>query len=100
MFERHAIAYDVHRVKPRPHSAAVHSDFEVLRDIQALLADPLRCPAGVDVSVVVRQGVVTLRGTTRRPGDGAALRRAVCRIPGVTAYGCDLTAREPEPSRA
>jgi osmotically-inducible protein OsmY len=100
MFERHATAYDVHPAKPRPHGCAVHNDFEVVRDIQAVLADPFRCPAGVEVSVVVRQGVVTLRGTTRRPADGVAVRRAVGRIPGVKALGCDLTAREPEPIRA
>ena len=100
MYERHAAAYHPRPVKPRPHAAAFHGDFELLRDVQALLADPLRCPAGVEASVVVRQGVVTLRGTTRRPGDGAAVRRAVGRIPGVTAIGCDLPVREPAPTGA
>jgi osmotically-inducible protein OsmY len=99
MIEPHAAVYDLRPTKPRPHAAARRADREVLRDIQALLADPVRCPPGVEASAVVRGGVVTLRGTTRRPGDQAALRRAVGGIPGVTALGCDLRAREPAPAR-
>jgi osmotically-inducible protein OsmY len=85
-----------HPGKARPGST--RSDFELLRDVQAILADPLRSPADHDVTASVREGVVTLRGTTAYPSDRAVLRRVVGRIPGVVAVGCDLTARDPEPS--
>lgn len=97
MYDRHAV-YDVHPVKLRARTSAGRADFEVLRDVQALLTDSHRFPEGAEVSAIVREGVVTLHGTTRWPRDRAAVRRAVGRIPGVTAVGCDLTAREPEPT--
>lgn len=81
-----------------PQGASARSDFEILRDVQAILADPRRSPEGNAIDVSVREGVVTLRGTTLYPRDRAVVRRIVGRVPGVVAVGCDLRAREPEPA--
>jgi osmotically-inducible protein OsmY len=100
MFTRHdgGPAQKARPTKQTLHGAAARSDFEILRDVQAILADPRRSPEGNNIDVSVREGVVTLRGTTLYPRDRAVVRRIVGRIPGVVAVGCDLRAREPEPT--
>jgi CBS-domain-containing membrane protein len=74
------------------------SDEQIEDDLRRLLADPLFVPDEHEATASVRQGVVTLTGTTMYPSDIGVLVAAVARIPGVVAVDNCLRAREKEPT--
>lgn len=73
------------------------ADLDVERDVQAILADPLRVPEGHQASATVRDGVLRLRGSTHYPRDVDVLCAVLSRVPGVVDLDCALRARHPEP---
>jgi CBS domain-containing protein len=75
------------------------SDHAIADDVEAILDDPLQAPEAHDVTFAVRQGVVTLRGTTRWARDAEILALFVAAVPGVVAVDDATRAREPEPRR-
>lgn len=73
------------------------NDEELLADVKAALADPLRTPEYTNVEVDVDGGVVTLRGTVRYPIDLPVLTGIVWRFPGVVDVRNEAVALEPDP---
>jgi CBS domain-containing protein len=72
-------------------------DEAILRDVEALLADPRRVPYPHQVAATVRDAVVQLSGSTSHPSDIGVVRAAVLTVPGVVDVDCALRARFPEP---
>lgn len=75
-------------------------DGEVEKELDALLADPMRVPERHDVEFRVHDGVVTLEGTTLHPSDAQVIAHMVLGLPGVVDVENRLRAREPEPTPA
>ena len=73
------------------------SDDEIADEVNAVLADPFRSPEAHEAWVSVRNGAVTLQGTTRWPADIDVLVATISRIRGVATVRNHLTAREPAP---
>ena len=73
------------------------SDADLAEDVQAILDDPLRAPEGHQVSFTIKNGIVTLLGSTRFPSDAGVIRAFVAGVPGVVAVDDDLRAQEPDP---
>jgi hypothetical protein len=73
------------------------ADDEILADIEAALADPMRVPETHEARASVAAGVVTLLGTALWPGDVTLLEAVVGRVAGVVGVDNRLTAREPAP---
>lgn len=69
-------------------------DNDLMADLEAMLADPLRAPDDLDVSATVSEGVVMLEGSVRFPADLPVLTAMVWRIPGVVDVRNDAVARE------
>lgn len=72
-------------------------DDEILADIEAAFADPMRVPETHDARASVAAGVVTLEGTALWPGDVTLLEAVVGRVAGVVGIDNRLSAREPAP---
>lgn len=73
-------------------------DGEVEKELDELLADPMRAPERHDVQFRVHDGVVTLEGTTLHPSDARVIAHMVFGLPGVVDVENRLRAREPEPT--
>lgn len=70
----------------------------VRKEIEDLLHDPIRVPEHLNVEFDVRDGVVTLEGTTLHPSDARVVEHMVLGLPGVVDVESRLHAREPEPT--
>jgi CBS domain-containing protein len=73
------------------------SDADLAEDVQAILDDPLRAPEDHHAGFTIKNGIVTLHGTTRHPADAGVLRAFIAGVPGVVAVDDDLSAEEPDP---
>lgn len=72
-------------------------DDDLVRDIDRLLADPMRAPEEHAVEATVSDGVVRLTGTVKFPLDLPVVTGMVWRIPGVVDVRNEATGREPDP---
>jgi CBS domain-containing protein len=75
----------------------VRDDVEVLTEVRRVLADPFRVAEDHAVRPSVRDGVVTIDGTVRRPGEEEIVEAEVLAVPGVVAVDNHLRAREQAP---
>ena len=73
------------------------SDTEIAVAVKRLLNDPLSTPHDHAVTVKVRNGEVTLRGSARCSLDVNLIEAMVLDVPGVLDVRNQLTAREPDP---
>lgn len=73
------------------------SDAELSVDIHTMLADAWRVPTSHEAIVTVKDGIVTLTGTTLFPQDIGFIEHVIARLPGVVAVENRLTAREHSP---
>jgi CBS domain-containing protein len=70
------------------------TDTELTVDVELVLAGA-DMPSELDVLFEVENGVVSVWGSSRVPGDIASVVTAVARIPGVVAVDSQLFARDP-----
>jgi CBS domain-containing protein len=73
------------------------NDDDLARDVEAMLADPLRMPEHHEVEATVTDGVVTLRGSVRHPMDLPVVTAMVWQLPGVVDVRNEAASREPDP---
>jgi CBS domain-containing protein len=76
------------------------SDVDILTEVRRVLADPFRVAEDHAVQPGVRDGVVTLDGMVRRPGERDIVEAEVLAVPGVVAVDNRLHAREHAPLAA
>jgi CBS domain-containing protein len=69
-------------------------DAYVAAEIVELLDTARSSPSGLQVTVSVTGGIVSVRGTTERTEDIPLVRRVIARVPGVLAIRSDLEVRE------
>jgi CBS domain-containing protein len=72
-------------------------DGAIAEDVELILADPIRSPEAHEIQATVRNGILTLSGTTRWPADAEAIVAMLARVRGVAGVHNHLTAREPAP---
>lgn len=82
--------HDVLRLFDRP-------DPEIRDRLERLLADPLMAPEGARVEATVRDGHVTLEGTTRYTGDVSIVENIVREVPGVVGVTNRVRGSSPDP---
>jgi len=73
------------------------ADAEIALAVKRLLGDPLSTPDDHAVTVKVRNGEVTLKGSARCSLDVKLIETMVLDVPGVLDVHNQLTAREPDP---
>jgi CBS domain-containing protein len=82
--------HDILRLFDRP-------DQEIRERLDHLLEDPLMAPEGARVEVTVRDGHVTLEGTTRYAGDVSIVENIVKEVPGVVGVTNRVHGTAPDP---